>query len=214
MKLIRKISIASIIASASVFSINSFASTMNSYCTITHQTLSDLTCNGPAEIKDSTITGDVIIKGSAKLTHVTIKGTLTVSGPVEISNGSTITGKSHINGPMEVDNSKLAELEINGPLDIEDSVVLGKTTINGYLDAEHTVFEGEIIASTNRIELEKSKVKGNLIITSDEPPMVKLEDSTIVNGKVIFKNKSGTVIKKDQNSSTGNVENGSTISKS
>ncbi|MCF6765235.1 hypothetical protein L3V82_05585 [Thiotrichales bacterium 19S3-7] len=199
-----------ILGSMIILPVTTYASTFSGPCSIKNQTQESVTCNGPATLKQSTITGDVTINGPAEIDEVTIDGNLTVHGQVSLDK-TAVKGITTVNGPLKADDSTLATLTIHGPLKIDESTISGKTTIAGLIDADETTFNNTVTASTNIIKLEESTIRGDLIVSSDQPPMVTLSDKSVITGEVIFKKVSGSVLTKDNQSKTGNVKNGSKI---
>ncbi|MCF6776774.1 hypothetical protein L3V83_09360 [Thiotrichales bacterium 19X7-9] len=199
-----------IVGSMIILPISTYASTFYGPCNIKNETQQNVTCNGPAKIEQSTITGNVTINGPAEIDEVTIDGTLTVHGQVSLDKTS-VKGATIVNGPIKADDSKFSDLKVHGPLNIDESIVSGKATISGLIDADETTFNNSVTASTNIIKLEESTIHGDLVVSSDEAPMVTLSEQSVITGNVIFKKVSGTVLTKDSQSKTGDVKNGSKI---
>ncbi|MCF6767727.1 hypothetical protein L3V86_05030 [Thiotrichales bacterium 19S11-10] len=170
----------------------------------------DLVCSGQSIINDQTVEGSLAINGRTTLKNMKIEGNLIVNGQASLKD-VTVYGTTTINGLSNIDGAALYGLTANGPLKIDESTINGATKITGYLDAEETTFGQSVDAAASLIELEESTINGDLTITSDKPATVVLSKASTISGHVIFKKASGTVVKKDDKSRSGDVKNGSSI---
>lgn len=155
---------------------------MNCFATVIH---------GICRIHDTT-TSELTCFGPAELNRVTVNGALSVFGPLKLTN-STVKGSVDVKGLMTAINS----------------TIQGPAIVYGPIIAVTTIFNSNINSFTTTMMLNKTEVKGSILIeSSDKPPTLELADSTIVRGNIEFSKKSGTVKLSKDSQLIGTVKNG------
>jgi cytoskeletal protein CcmA (bactofilin family) len=139
-----------------------------------------------------------------------------------------ITSETRVNGTLNAENSTLQNITINGRGNIKNSTVLGNIRTNGMLNLEKVKISGFVEVS-GYVQTDKATIEGEMIISSDK---IEIKDSTIfririrptlnklaeeqskqllilsntkVLGNVIFEGDNGEIIQ-DKSSILGSIE--------
>lgn len=132
------------------------------------------TINGAASLKDQSFDEPLTVNGALDGQNLQFKG-LTVNGAVTLEN-ATIDG----------------DLDVRGSLSLKNSTVKGSTKISGSGNFVSSQFLGDIDAK-GALSLKDSKSKNIAILSSRERVDVRLEGTSIVDGKISFANNNGVV---------------------
>lgn len=129
--------------------------------------------------------------GPTKLAQTTVKGTVTVAGPLQAS------------------DSMMDGVDVKGMARMTGSNVAGNTTIAGVLAADHSKFAGDLLITSGKALFSASLIKGSITMESlHRTPMLELRCGTKVTGDVIFKGMSGVIKKSADSIVSGKVTNG------
>jgi hypothetical protein len=148
--------------------------------------------------KCAEVSGNMIV-GKASLTCSKIKGSATFKG-------STFTGKLDITGPLKANDAKLTAINVTGNVTLDHSVVSGVANITGELTASDTVFKDKLQVTTATVTLNGGTAE-DIEIKSHKTAYLYLNDGSIVNGNITFKNGNG-VVKNNHSTIKGKVVGG------
>lgn len=164
--------------------------------------------------------------------------TVFANGPVTMNN-TIVSGATKINGTLSAVNVQFGKkkrnilntdnlllnhknddlsdsLTVNGKVQLEDAVVYGNTTINGYLVANKTTFMGTLTIASNNLQLNDCNTGAIIIKDSNgdgvvSPQTITLSEHTQVNGNITFKQAGGIVYLGANASITGRVIGGEIV---
>ena len=106
------------------------------------------------------------------------KENISFSGNV-VLDGTTVTNKLVVNGQLHAVAANIGQADISGNSNLAQTVVSKQFNISGYLNALESNFVADLIANTNKLELNKTKAK-NISVKSNqgEKAIVVLNNST------------------------------------
>ena len=118
---------------------------------------------------------------------------ISFSGNVTLD-GTTVTNNLDVNGQLHAISANISKANISGNSDFSQAVISKKCNITGYLKADKSNFIADIVANTNKLELNKTKTN-NIVVKSNngEKAIVMLNNST-VQGDISFSSGNGEVI--------------------
>jgi len=116
------------------------------------------------------------------------------SGSVTL-NGTTVLKGTLVNGVINAEDSKFSGLEVNGSAKLAQCTINHNAIIRGLLKAFNTRFQKELTVYSDKIFLTNSLVKRNLhIVEGKKAPVVHLNESSKIEGNVIFDAKNPGVV--------------------
>lgn len=159
-----------------------------------NSSLKDKVLYGPSSLSNVSyhnLTGN----GPLKLTHVNVKHSLKVNGPLT---GSKIQAAfMEVNGPVKILNLDVEKAVIRGAANLKEAHVKNGLTIYGFLSAQGSIFKKPIHAFSSEIRFKDSQVQAIILekdkFFPDESPKIHLLGTTQVLGDIEFKGKKGTV---------------------
>lgn len=133
---------------------------------------------------------------------------ITCFGPANL-NGTNVTGSIHVYGPLTLTGATVNTVDVKGEMTSVSSTIKGNTSVFGPIFATNTSFANNVFSATNNLELNNSKVSGDITEkSSSETGIIKMTNGSVISGSVDFSAKSG-VVKIDNTSSIGgSVVNG------
>ncbi len=140
-------------------------------CHYDKQTLSNLTCFGPADLEGTTVMGQLIVYGPLTLNAATVNE-VQVKGEIH-STSSSIKGVASVYGPLFANNSSFAKdvFSATNYLELTSSKILGNMT-------EKSSNQIGVIQMT-----QDSSISGDVDF-SDQAGIVKLDKSSQVKGSI------------------------------
>lgn len=156
------------------------------------------------------VTADMInVIGSLKYQGIQVNQQLKVIGPISEGLHGNIN-ELHCVGWATLKDNKINTLIITGHLDADKIEVIDQSNITGVMDASNSKFKDISIVSSvmtlkncsvESIHFQKNNVE-------KEPPVLKLLESSIVTGDIIFKSQNGKVIIDKTSKVMGQVKGG------
>ena len=131
------------------------------------------------------------------------------SGP-SVLVGTIISKDVKIAGELKANKITVgANLNVAGAVQMNDSKIVGPTTIIGSLEAKNVDFQKGIQIEADSITLNHTVVRGSMIITSKiNKPYLRLYCSTTITGAVIFDEKEGVIEVSEESIVQGKIVNG------
>lgn len=169
-----------------------------------------LTFYGPANIKNTIKNQSLKVMGPLVLDNTDINGQIEVYGPFLGNNVNTLS--LTVQGPADIQNLKVGEITINGPLSIKGSVVSGSATINGPIRSSNTVFRKDVSVAARSLTFKNSEIQ-NLTIRPSNPMIKKeqilyLKGKTIIHGNITFESGNGKIISSENVVIKGMIKGG------
>lgn len=132
-------------------------------------------------------------------------------GPVSLAKVK-VDGKTVAHGSLDIKESELNDLEVNGSVSLHSTVVKGHTIISGSLTADTKSEMHDISISTNEMTIRDS-VANNIIVRKNNSSEIKhqtvyLEGATQIKGNITFEQGNGEVIIHDPARFDGKVIGG------
>lgn len=165
--------------------------------------------NGNCNITKSTL-NRVSIHGKSEFDRVTVNDSISTSGNF-ILKKSTINGSNlSISGDfMPTKNTIQSKLNLSGNLISQYNTYTQPLNISGEIHSDSDKIYADITTSAAKIQLIKTRVKGNIINTNDSKattPEIIIDGSQII-GNVTFDKSKGVVILKNGGKVTGKIIN-------
>lgn len=156
------------------------------------------------------VTSEMVnVIGSLKYEGIQVNQQLKVIGPITEGIHGNIN-ELHCVGWATLKDNKINTLIVTGHLDAEKIEVIDQSNITGVMDASNSKFKDISIissimtlknSSAESIHFQKNNVE-------KEPPVLKLLESSIVTGDIIFKSQNGKVIIDQTSKVMGQVKGG------
>ena len=129
-------------------------------------------------------------------------------GPT-VLNETMVSGEVKVAGPLKAYKVLMESMTITGAARVQNSSVSGPVIVKGYLYASSTIFEKDLIVTSNRLDLDHVLIKGSVTMHSDkDKPYIKLQCGSRVMGSVTFDGVAGVVQMTDDSKVEGKIQNG------
>lgn len=125
--------------------------------------------------------------------------------------GTNVTGDVTVFGPLTMHGATVNKVTVMGELKSSDSTAKGPVSVYGPIFANTSTFDKDVFSATNYMQMQASKINGNVTIkSSSQQGVLDMSNGSLVTGNVDFSAQSG-VVKLDGSSHVdGNIINGTT----
>lgn len=121
-----------------------------------------------------------------------------------------VKGDIKVVGTLRAENISARKLQVEGAVEIRNSVISQSTIVAGSLTADTVEFKQGVAIESDSIMLTNSKVNGMITVTSPvKTPYLQVLCGSVVTGAVLFDGKAGVIQTTGDSLVQGNVSNGS-----
>ncbi len=186
-----------------------------------------VSAKGNVELRgNSNISGSVSAKGNVEL-----RGGSNISGPVSAEGNVELRGGSNISGPVSVEGrvrlcgsrvnvSKKVEIYASGGLDLQNSVIEGNVSAQGFVIANNSKINGILKTGIKLIQIDTSSYVKEIVVeeyinlvsgtASDCKQTIEIGNGSTV-GNISFASGHGEVLVQNGSKVTGSVTGGKVI---
>ncbi len=131
-------------------------------------------------------------------------------GPADLE-GTNVTGNVTVFGPLIIHNATINNLTVMGELKSADSTIKGPVSVYGPIFSNASTFEKDVFSATNYMQMNGSKINGNVTIkSSSQQGVLDMSNASSISGNVDFSEQSGVAELDSSSHIAGNIINGTT----
>lgn len=151
---------------------------------------------GPVHFTDKK-TKKLKINGPASLSYVEVKENLIVNGPASLDHAQ-VKERLVVHGTLDASTCTIHALEVMGPVNLTNSVVMKKAKIFGPLDAIDSQFKHDLEITSDTLSLENTEAHSIHILKNgndvNKQQKLILKKGTVIHSNITFESGHGIVV--------------------